>query len=107
MRLQNAARLLILGGALLVSGRASAQTTAPSPPVSSPPATTAGAAASLAPRPVPVIMETGSGRLLQLPGPASTILAADPRIARVQPASPTSIFVMGVSTRPHDGDRDG
>ena len=49
------------------------------------------------PRPVPVILDVGSGRLIQLPGPATTILAADPRIARVQPASPTSIFVMGVA----------
>ena len=97
MRLQNAARVLILGSALVVSGSVLAQTTAPSPRVVSPPATAAGAAAPLAPRPIPVVMETGSGRLLQLPGPASTILAADPRIARVQPASPTSIFVMGVA----------
>lgn len=48
-------------------------------------------------RPVPVIIDAGSGRLIQLPAPASTILAADPRIARVQPASPTTIFVMGVA----------
>ena len=48
-------------------------------------------------RTVPVIVDAGSGRLIQLPGPASTILAADPRIARVQPASPTSIFIMGVA----------
>lgn len=46
---------------------------------------------------IPVIVDAGSGRLIQLPGPAATILAADPRIARVQPASPTSIFIMGVT----------
>ena len=51
----------------------------------------------MASRPIPVIIDSGSGRLIQLPSPASTILAADPRIARVQPASPTSIFVMGVA----------
>lgn len=96
MRLQNAARLLILG-ALLVSGSVLAQTAAPTPPALSPPAAPAGAATPLAPRPVPVVIETGAGRLIQLPGPASTILAADPRVARVQPASPTSIFVMGVA----------
>lgn len=47
--------------------------------------------------PLPVLLETGSGRLLTLPAPASTVIAADPKVARVQPASPTSIFVMGVS----------
>lgn len=41
-------------------------------------------------------MEAGSGRLLQLPAPAITIMTADPRVARVQPASPTSLFLMAV-----------
>lgn len=54
-------------------------------------------ATALAPRLTSVIVDAGSGRLIQLPGPAATILAADPRIARVQPASPTSIFIMGVA----------
>ena len=47
--------------------------------------------------PLPVLLETGGGRLLTLPAPASTVIAADPKVARVQPASPTSIFVMGVA----------
>ncbi len=47
--------------------------------------------------PLPVLLETGGGRLLTLPAAASTVLAADPKVARVQPASPTSIFVIGVS----------
>ena len=47
--------------------------------------------------PLPVLLETGGGRLLTLPAAASTVLAADPKVARVQPASPTSIFVMGVA----------
>ena len=38
----------------------------------------------------------GTGRLLVLPEAALTVLAADPRIARVQPASPTSLFLMAV-----------
>lgn len=42
-------------------------------------------------------LEIGTGRLVRLPGPASTVLAADPRIARVQPASATTLFVMGVA----------
>ncbi|MBL6457166.1 type II and III secretion system protein family protein [Belnapia sp. T6] len=48
-------------------------------------------------QPVPVLLEAGAGRLLQLPGPAITVMASDPRIARVQPASPTSLFVMAVA----------
>ena len=47
--------------------------------------------------PLPVLLEAGTGRLLTLPAPASTVMAADPKVARVQPASPTSIFVMGVA----------
>jgi pilus assembly protein CpaC len=44
--------------------------------------------------PISVVMEAGVGRLVTLPAPALTVMAADPRIARVQPASPTSIFIM-------------
>lgn len=51
---------------------------------------TAGTVLSLA-------IEPGSGLLLQLPRPASTVIAADPRVVRVTPASPTSLFVVGVS----------
>lgn len=39
-------------------------------------------------------LEAGTGRLVTLPSPASTVMAADPRVVRVQPSSPTSIFVM-------------
>ena len=35
--------------------------------------------------------------LLRLPQPAAAIMSADPGIARVQPASPTSLFLMAVS----------
>ena len=45
----------------------------------------------------PLVLEQGAGRLVELPGPALTVLVADPRIARVQPASPTSLFIMGVN----------
>jgi pilus assembly protein CpaC len=48
--------------------------------------------------PLPVLIEAGTGRLLMLPAAASTVLAADPKVARVQPASPTSIFLMGVAS---------
>jgi pilus assembly protein CpaC len=48
------------------------------------------------PPPITLRMEAGVGRLVRLPAPAVTVLAADPRIARVQPASSTSLFVMAV-----------
>lgn len=47
--------------------------------------------------PQPLSIESGSGRLLQLPAPAVTVIAAEPRVARVQPTSPTSLFIMGVA----------
>ncbi len=45
----------------------------------------------------PLVLEQGAGRLVELPAAALTVLVADPRIARVQPASPTSLFIMGVN----------
>ena len=38
----------------------------------------------------------GGGLLVQLPSAASTVLAANPKIAKVEPASPTSLFVIGI-----------
>ena len=43
-----------------------------------------------------ITIEAGTGILLTLPRPAGSILSAEPTIARVQPASPTSLFLMGV-----------
>jgi pilus assembly protein CpaC len=63
-----------------------AQATAPRSP----------AAATPAPTAVPLRLEAGTGRLLTLGAPAATVMAADPRIARVQPSSPTSVFIMAV-----------
>ncbi|MFM2149772.1 MAG: hypothetical protein RLZZ187_2078 [Pseudomonadota bacterium] len=45
--------------------------------------------------PQAITLDAGTGRLIQLPRPAAAVLAAEPRIARVQPVSPTSLFVMG------------
>ena len=95
----------------LVAGQASAQAIGGSPlpqrpslsaagtvPLQGAPMLQAQAITQAAPTaPLPVLLETGGGRLLTLPAAASTVLAADPKVARVQPASPTSIFVIGVS----------
>ena len=42
-------------------------------------------------------LEAGTGRIVSLGAPAATVFAADPRVAEVRPASPTSLFVLGVS----------
>jgi pilus assembly protein CpaC len=45
----------------------------------------------------PITLEVGTGLLVPLPRPAATVLSAEPSIARVQPASPTSLFLMGAA----------
>ena len=55
------------------------------------------APAAPGPPPISMLLETGVGRLLRLPSAAITVLAADPRVARVQPVSPTSLFLMAVA----------
>ena len=88
MRFEKGFRVVLLSS-LLIAGPAALAQDRPQQAAPSAPAQPA--------RSVPIIVDVGSGRLIQLPGPAATILAADPRIARVQPASPTSIFIMGVT----------
>jgi pilus assembly protein CpaC len=45
----------------------------------------------------PISVQAGTGVLLRLPQPAATVMSAEPAVARVQPASPTSLFLMGVA----------
>ena len=45
----------------------------------------------------PITLQAGTGVLLRLPQPAATVMSAEPSVARVQPASPTSLFLMGVA----------
>lgn len=77
----------VAGAQPLPSGRAQPAAAVPAQPVAAVPAQAA---------PIAILMEAGAGRLLRLPAPATGVLAADPRIARVQPASPTSLFLMAV-----------
>ena len=42
-------------------------------------------------------LDAGSGRIVTLSAPAASVFAADPRVAEVRPASPTSLFVLGVA----------
>jgi pilus assembly protein CpaC len=45
----------------------------------------------------PLALGAGSGRVVQVSRPVTSVFAADPRIAEVRPASPTSLFVFGVA----------
>lgn len=96
-------RQMIVLTVAIIAATASAAAQAPRP--RTPPARAAvmqqGQPAPLPPdltRSQPVTIEVGTGILLPLPEPASTVLSAEPSIARVQPASPTSLFLMGVSS---------
>lgn len=42
-------------------------------------------------------LEAGNGRVITLPGPATNVFVADPRVAEVRPASTDSLFVFGVA----------
>ena len=82
-------------------GAAPAQTppAAPPPQQGAPaapttPAAPAGPAVAAVQR---LSLAAGTGLLLRLPQPAATMMSAEPQVARVQPASPTSLFLMGVA----------
>jgi pilus assembly protein CpaC len=45
----------------------------------------------------PLALSAGSGRVVQTSRPVASVFAADPRVAEVRPASPTSLFVFGVA----------
>ena len=72
-------------------------TAAQSAPAASPGATAARAEPPATAQTRQVSVQAGTGVLLRLPQPAATVMSAEPAIARVQPASPTSLFLMGVS----------
>ncbi len=46
---------------------------------------------------ISLFLEAGAGRVLSVAGETANIFVADPKIAEVRPASPTSLFVFGVS----------
>ncbi|WP_419898751.1 type II and III secretion system protein family protein [Roseomonas sp. USHLN139] len=48
-------------------------------------------------QPGALLLEAGGGRVVTLPAPAASLFAADPKVAEVRPASPTSLFVFGVA----------
>jgi pilus assembly protein CpaC len=44
-----------------------------------------------------LVIEMGSGKVIRTGKPIANLFAADPKIAEVRPASPTSVFVFGVA----------
>ena len=60
-------------------------------------ASRAGATPRHAPAVQSLSLEAGTGRVVSLTAPAASVFAADPRVAEVRPASPTSLFVLGVA----------
>src|SRR5215472_15141492 len=44
-----------------------------------------------------ITLDAGTGRVIQLSGGAASVFAADPKVAEVHPASPTSLFIFGVA----------
>ena len=73
---------------------ATTQAAAPGPSTATAAAT---AQAANATQTQPISIAAGSGMLLRLPQAAATVMSANPAVARVQPASPTSLFLMGAA----------
>jgi pilus assembly protein CpaC len=44
-----------------------------------------------------LVLDTGSGKVIHTGRPIANLFAADPKVAEVRPASPTSVFVFGVA----------
>ncbi|HEY4250323.1 MAG TPA: type II and III secretion system protein family protein [Roseomonas sp.] len=65
------------------------------PPAASPPLPIVDARSLLMRPGQPVVIETGIGRIVQLPRAASSVFAADPAITEVRAASPTTLFLFG------------
>ena len=45
----------------------------------------------------PVVIDSGTGRVLTLPAAATNVFVADSKVAEVRPASPTTLFIFGVA----------
>jgi pilus assembly protein CpaC len=103
---RSTATLLCLGFALACVGiTARSGLAAPVPPAASGgapvsvgvPASSGAPAPATAPRALGLLLETGTGRLISLAAPATSVFAADPHVAEVRAASPTTLFVLGIA----------
>lgn len=106
-----AAAMMLLLAPLAASAQTATPAMAPAPsaPAAAPaamppmlePQQPAPAAVASLPAPVPirqaVSVESGSGQVIAIGAPVASLFAADPKVAEVRPASPTSLFVFGVA----------
>ncbi|MDE2006811.1 MAG: type II and III secretion system protein family protein [Rhodospirillales bacterium] len=67
---------------------------APAPPAATPAAAYSGPPAAAGTG--ALSLHQGAGVLLHLPEPAANVFVADPKVAEVHPAGPTTLFVFGV-----------
>ncbi len=79
---RSALALLLLSGTMLLPAAAA--------PPAAPAVAAPGSQAS-------VIVESGAGRVISLPAPVANVFVSDPKVVEVRPASPTSLFVFGVT----------
>jgi pilus assembly protein CpaC len=54
-------------------------------------------AATISSGKISLTLNVGSGRVVTLAQPAASLFSADPKVAEVRPASPTSLFVFGIT----------
>ncbi len=89
----------LAAGAVVPVPAASAQPPrAPRGTASRPPfATAVTAAAVVATGRMALSLNVGAGRVITLAQPVTSLFAADPKVAEVRPASPTSLFVFGIA----------
>jgi pilus assembly protein CpaC len=63
-----------------------------------PPSTSRPARATVDQTPVQgLVIEAGSGKVINLPGSITNVFVADPKVVEVRPASPTTLFVFGTA----------
>jgi pilus assembly protein CpaC len=86
--------VLVLGGA---SADARAQMTTPDLPPAAPPASAATPTAAPVAARTAITLGVGAGQVFTLSQPATSLFVADPKVAEVRPASPTSLFVFGIA----------
>jgi len=82
-----------LAAALLLAGAAHGQSFAPVPVAAPQPVVDARSLVQRAGQ--PVALNAGIGRVVQLPRAATSVFAADPAVAEVRAASPTTLFILG------------
>jgi len=92
----NTKSILLCCGLAIAALPASAQTLQ-STPLAPPAAGRLQPAASVPAPTGSLTIDAGSGRVIQSSRPIANLFAADPKVAEARPASPTSVFIFGVT----------